>query len=68
MRKTGVLAASLLAMTLNAWAEAPRPRQGDLKVGDQAPDFTVQDVEGQQTVKLSKLQGKPVVLIFGSCT
>ena len=74
MKKAGMLtAAALVAVTLNAMildasAETPRPRQGDLKVGDQAPDFTVQDVEGEQTVKLSKLRGKPVVLIFGSCT
>src|SRR5262249_48428965 len=46
----------------------PRPRAGNLQVGDAAPDFTVQDVTGATTVKLSALRGKPVVLIFGSCT
>lgn len=45
-----------------------RRREGDLKVGDPAPDFTVQDLQGQQSVKLSALRGKPVALIFGSCT
>jgi cytochrome oxidase Cu insertion factor (SCO1/SenC/PrrC family) len=45
-----------------------RRRPGDLKVGDTAPDFTVQDLQGKTTVKLSSLRGKPVVLIFGSCT
>jgi cytochrome oxidase Cu insertion factor (SCO1/SenC/PrrC family) len=48
--------------------KGPRPRQGDLKVGDLAPDFTVKDVDGKKSVTLSKLKGKPVVLIFGSCT
>jgi cytochrome oxidase Cu insertion factor (SCO1/SenC/PrrC family) len=48
--------------------ERPRPRQGDLKLGETAPDFTVKDVTGKATVKLSGLKGKPVVLIFGSCT
>jgi hypothetical protein len=48
--------------------DRPRPRAGDLKVGDRAPDFTVQDVEGKVTTRLAGLKGKPVVLIFGSCT
>jgi cytochrome oxidase Cu insertion factor (SCO1/SenC/PrrC family) len=48
--------------------DRPRPRQGDLKVGDAARDFTVQDMTGKTTVKLAALKGKPVVLIFGSCT
>jgi peroxiredoxin len=55
-------------MTLGVWAQSPRPRQGNLNVGDAAPDFTVKDVQGKRAVKLSDLQGKPVVLIFGSCT
>jgi cytochrome oxidase Cu insertion factor (SCO1/SenC/PrrC family) len=45
-----------------------QPAQGDLKVGDTAPDFTIKDLEGKVTTTLSKLKGKPVVLIFGSCT
>lgn len=59
----------LLAMSVTVWAQQSlRPREGDLKVGDAAPDFTVSDVQGKMTVKLSDLKGKPVVLIFGSCT
>jgi cytochrome oxidase Cu insertion factor (SCO1/SenC/PrrC family) len=62
-------AAVLLSIvTVSAWAQSSRPRQGDLKIGDAAPDFTVKDVQGKQSVKLSDLKGKPVVLIFGSCT
>lgn len=48
--------------------QRPSQRQGNLQVGDAAPDFTVPDVDGKKTVKLSDLKGKPVVLIFGSCT
>jgi cytochrome oxidase Cu insertion factor (SCO1/SenC/PrrC family) len=70
----GIIAALLATTLVTAWAGAPnrraadRRREGDLKVGDLAPDFTVQDLEGKRTVKLSELKGKPVTLIFGSCT
>ncbi len=43
-------------------------RQGKLKVGDKAPDFKLKDIEGEKTVVLAQLAGKPVVLYFGSCT
>ena len=43
-------------------------RQGKLKAGDPAPAFTVQDMDGEKTVALAQLTGKPVVLYFGSCT
>jgi cytochrome oxidase Cu insertion factor (SCO1/SenC/PrrC family) len=49
-------------------AQEPRPRQGDLRVGEAAPDFAVQDVDGKTTIKLSQLKGRPTLLIFGSCT
>lgn len=68
------LAVVIATTAMAAWAGAPnrrpedRRREGDLKVGDLAPDFTVQDLQGKQTVKLSELRGKPVTLIFGSCT
>jgi cytochrome oxidase Cu insertion factor (SCO1/SenC/PrrC family) len=45
-----------------------RRREVDLKEASVAPDFTVKDVDDKKTVKLSELKGKPVVLIFGSCT
>lgn len=35
----------------------------DLKVGDPAPDFTLQDSNGQ-TVRLADLRGKKVLLYF----
>jgi cytochrome oxidase Cu insertion factor (SCO1/SenC/PrrC family) len=48
--------------------KAGRDREGKLKVGDAAPDFTLSDITGKTTVTLSKLTGKPIVLYFGSCT
>jgi len=43
-------------------AKAPR-------AGDMAPDFTLSDIEGQDSVTLSDFRGKkPVALIFGSFT
>jgi cytochrome oxidase Cu insertion factor (SCO1/SenC/PrrC family) len=69
LASTFALAGLLVAAAaLTSPAQQPRQREGTLKVGDAAPDFTVQDVEGKKTVKLSELKGKPVVLIFGSCT
>ena len=39
------------------------------KVGDEAPDFELCDVNGENPVRLSSLRGrKPVALIFGSFT
>ena len=39
------------------------------KVGDIAPDFTLQDITGTETVTLSDFRGKkPVALVFGSYT
>jgi cytochrome oxidase Cu insertion factor (SCO1/SenC/PrrC family) len=49
-------------------AEAKKARQGNLKAGDKAPAFALTDVEGENAVKLADLKGKPVVLVFGSCT
>jgi cytochrome oxidase Cu insertion factor (SCO1/SenC/PrrC family) len=62
------LLAVLGAVPSDAPAQQRRPRQGTLRAGQAAPDFTLQDVEGKKTVKLAEARGKPVVLIFGSCT
>lgn len=43
-------------------------RVGRLKEGDTAPLFVLKDMSGKRTVRLADLQGKPVVLFFGSCT
>jgi len=39
------------------------------RVGDPAPDFTLSDIRGENSIRLSDYQGKkPVALIFGSFT
>lgn len=39
------------------------------KVGDPAPDFSLQTLDGARTVQLSQHKGdRPVVLVFGSFT
>ena len=44
--------------------DAKAPRAGDV-----APDFTLSDIDGKETVTLSDFHGKkPVVLVFGSFT
>jgi len=44
-------------------------REGALKVGDEAPDFTLKSPDGQKGFTLWALRGqRPVVLIFTSCT
>jgi hypothetical protein len=44
-------------------------REGRLRVGDTAPDFTLKTLGQEATVRLSALRGdRPVVLVFGSYT
>ena len=44
-------------------------RAGTLKVGDTAPDFTLETQDKKARVQLSSFRGvKPVVLVFGSYT
>lgn len=39
------------------------------KAGDPAPDFSLNDIQGENPLQLSSFQGnKPVALIFGSFT
>lgn len=39
------------------------------KVGDLAPDFTLHDISGTESITLSDFRGKkPVALVFGSYT
>lgn len=48
------------------WCQA---REGALRVGDVAPDFTLKTLDGKQSVQLSARRGaQPVVLVFGSYT
>ena len=49
-----------------AWTHA---RAGNLKIGDQAPDFSLNKLDKSGIVKLSELNAtQPVVLVFGSYT
>lgn len=69
MRRLGVLGlVGLLLAAMAAPGQRPQKRDGDLKEGAAAPGFTLHNVDGKNPVKLSDLKGKPVVLIFGSCT
>jgi cytochrome oxidase Cu insertion factor (SCO1/SenC/PrrC family) len=58
----------LLAVLPLATAQAPKSKEGNLKPGDVAPDFALKQLDNGKTIKLSELRGKPVVLVFGSCT
>ena len=51
------------ALSIGTSAQQPVSGQADLKVGDAAPDFTLQASDGQ-TYSLSKLRGKAVVLAW----
>ena len=51
------------AFAIAALAMAPRAAADELKVGDQAPDFTLQGSDGK-THSLSQLKGKYVVLAW----
>jgi hypothetical protein len=44
-------------------------RAGNVKVGDMAPDFSLESPDHKSSLRLSSLRGeKPVVLVFGSYT
>ena len=44
-------------------------RKGNLNVGDEAPDFSLETYDKRSHVQLSNFRGnKPVVLVFGSYT
>jgi peroxiredoxin len=65
-------AAAGLALALAAPGAAQtkdRPRQGNLNVGDPAPNFKLKSPDGKREVELASFKGKkPVVLVFGSYT
>jgi hypothetical protein len=63
-------AALLAAAAAPGKAQQPdrRPREGNLRIGDAAPAFTVEDVEGKKSLKIAERRGRPLALVFGSCT
>ncbi|MCS7015215.1 MAG: redoxin domain-containing protein [Gemmatales bacterium] len=79
--RTALLASALAVWwSVHLWAQNrpgevnTPPARGErkpdtLKVGDLAPDFTLPDPTGKNSITLSAFRGnKPVVLIFGSYT
>ncbi len=75
MSRAACLASLCAILTLLASAATARqpkqplkPQPGNLKSGDVAPVFALADADGGNKVALGDLKGKPVVLVFGSCT
>jgi peroxiredoxin len=58
-----IAVAIVQAMSSNSEQQSSGENLGGLKVGEKAPDFTLQTLDGQ-TVTLSDLQGKKVLLNF----
>jgi cytochrome oxidase Cu insertion factor (SCO1/SenC/PrrC family) len=52
------------------WVEAEHVHfeEPSVSEGDVAPDFALQTPDGERTITLSELRGKPVILVFGSFT
>ena len=65
MKKLFLVLSLLTALAATAFSQAaPKPPTTHLKVGDLAPDFTLNDTKGKP-VKLSDFRGKKsVVLAF----
>lgn len=65
MKKLLLLIGTLAVLAFSAFSQAaPAPPPMTLKVGDVAPDFTLQDTAGNK-IKLSDFRGKNnVVLAF----
>ena len=57
--RSAMVVVAMLMMTAAGWAQTPAP---ELKVGDQAPDFSLQASDGK-TYKLSDFKGKQAVVL-----
>lgn len=75
----GMLGVAALAAGAFVWKIGPRNvygmlrydqrREGDLSVGDRAPDATLVALDGRSAVRLLDGDpGKPLVVVFGSYT
>ena len=58
---SALLACSAFAAVLTA--QQITPPKTNLKIGDEAPDFTLPDAETGKDVKLSDFRGKKVVVV-----
>lgn len=62
MKRIGFVGILLSILAAATFAQTPAPPQTNLKVGDKAPDFTLNDTKGKP-VKLSDFQGKKTVVL-----
>jgi len=72
MRMACISTLAVLAFAASASAADKgdmRPREGTLKVGDEAPAFALKSPDGKTTFTLAEHKDKkPVVIVFGSYT
>jgi hypothetical protein len=81
LKRILLIAIGFLAVVagLAAWKIGPRNligmirydqrKEGNLKVGDRAPDVALVSLDGKTPVRLSeRAVGRPLVLVFGSYT
>lgn len=69
MRHVLTIMTLFICFCLVAFQQNPRPREGDLKVGQKAPDFTLQILNSDEKFTLSSNFNKQATfLIFGSYT
>ncbi len=68
-RSPAVLPVTVLVAVLAAAPTAQDRREGSLRPGDLAVDFTLEPRDGGAAITLSAFRGaKPVALVFGSYT
>lgn len=64
----GVMVAKIGPRNVIGMIRYDQRREGDLKVGDRAPQAALVALDGKSTQPLLALGAKPTVLIFGSFT
>ena len=64
----GVMVAKIGPRNVIGMLRYDQRREGDLKVGDRAPDALLVALDGKARQPLLELGAKPTVLIFGSFT
>jgi hypothetical protein len=64
----GVMVAKIGPRNIIGMIRYDQRRQGDLKVGDRAPDALLVSLAGKREIPLRPARTKPLVLVFGSFT